>query len=252
MMRSSYELFSMRHISGDRRLGRLDARIKLLVALAAILAVLLSTHVWLPLAASACCAAILLASGAPLGSMFAALAGPLGLAMVVCLLRAFMIGATPLVSFDVGPWRLILTSEGLMDGGLIASRVLGSMSVIIVLCATTPAGGIFAALRLAMLMYRYIFTLFDQALSVLSAQKIRLGYAGLRRSLRSMGTLGGVVLLRSIDQAEKTHESMVVRGYEGLLPIPAPPALRAKDVSLLGGCLAAIGLAYFVAERCLW
>ncbi len=194
--------------------------------------------------------------------MFAALAGPLGLAVVVCLLRAFMIGVMPLVSFDVGPWRLILTSEGLMDGGLIASRVLGSMSVIVVLCAATPAGGIFAALRwarlprtwveLAMLMYRYIFTLFDQALSVLSAQKIRLGYAGLRRSLRSMGALGGVVLLRSIDQAEKTHEAMVVRGYEGLLPIPAPPALRAKDMSLLGGCLAAIGLAYFLAERCFW
>ena len=157
-----------------------------------------------------------------------------------------MIGTTPLISFDVGPWQFILTKEGLLDGGLIASRVLGSVSVIVVLCMVTPAGGIFAALRwarlprtwieLAMLMYRYIFTLFEQATSVLSAQKIRLGYAGLRRSLRSMGNLGGIVLLRSIDQAEKTHEAMVARGYEGLLPMPTPPALRRRDLCLLGGC----------------
>lgn len=68
MTRSAHELFSMQHISGDRWLARLDARIKLLVVLAAILAVLLLTHVWLPLATSACCAAILLASGACSGA----------------------------------------------------------------------------------------------------------------------------------------------------------------------------------------
>ena len=146
-----------------------------------------------------------------------------------------------------------------MDGGLIASRVLGSVSVIVVLCMVTLAGDIFSALRwarlprtwveLAMLMYRYIFTLFEQATSVLSAQKIRLGYAGLRRSLRSMGNLGGVVILRSIDQAERTHEAMVARGYEGLLPIPEPPVLSRRDLWLLGGCLAAIAAAYFLAER---
>ena len=67
-----------------------------------------------------------------------------------------------------------------------------------------------------------------------------------------MGNLGGVVLLRSIDQAEKTHEAMVARGYQGVLPLPAPPALRAADLGLLSGCLAVIGLAYFLAERCLW
>ena len=262
MRHATHELFSIGRLSGDRLLVRLDARVKLIVSLAAILAVLLSTHVWLPLAMSACCLAMLLLSGAAIWSMICALAGPLGLAAVVCLLRAFMIGTTPMFSFDIGSWQLILTKEGLMDGGLIASRVLGSVSVIVVLCMVTPASDIFAALRwarlprtwieLAMLMYRYIFMLFEQATAVLSAQKIRLGYAGFRRSLRSMGNLGGVVLLRSIDQAEKTHEAMVARGYEGLLPIPAPPALCRRDRWLSGGCLAAIAAAYFLAERFFW
>jgi cobalt/nickel transport system permease protein len=260
MMHSTHELFSTGPHSDGRLLTQLDARVKLIVSLAAILAVLLSTRVWFPLTTAACCLGLLLASRAPLGSMACALAGPLGLAAVVCLLRALMIGTTPLISFDVGPWQLTLTKEGLWDGCLIASRVLGSVSVIVVLCKVTPAAGIFAALRwarlprtwieIAVLMYRYIFTLSEQAVSVLSAQRIRLGYAGLRRSIRSMANLGGVVLLRSIDQAERTHEAMIARGYQGSWPIPAPPTLRANDLWLLGGCLSAIGLAYFLAERC--
>ena len=50
LMHSTGELFSIRHPAGDRRLMRLDVRVKLIVSLAAILAVVLSTHVWLPLA----------------------------------------------------------------------------------------------------------------------------------------------------------------------------------------------------------
>ncbi len=68
-MHSTGELFSTGHLSGDRLLVRLDARVKLIVSLAAILAVLLSAHVALPLATAACCLALLMASGAPLRSM---------------------------------------------------------------------------------------------------------------------------------------------------------------------------------------
>jgi energy-coupling factor transporter transmembrane protein EcfT len=60
-----------------------------------------------------------------------------------------------------------------------------------------------------------------------------------------------VVLLRSIDQAEKTHEAMVARGYQGSLPIPNAPAMRGTDMALLSGCLLLIALAYLLAERCL-
>jgi hypothetical protein len=34
--------------------------------------------------------------------------------------------------------------------------------------------------------------------------------------------------------------------------MPTPPALRGPDLCLLGGSLSAIGMAYFLAERCLW
>ena len=84
----------------------------------------------------------------------------------------------------------------------------------------------------------------------MSAQKVRLGYSGLRRSLRSMGSLAGIVMLRSLDQAEKTHEAMVARGYRGFLPLPALAGLAAASMGhRLCRRVTLIAAAYFLAER---
>jgi cobalt/nickel transport system permease protein len=235
-----------------------DVRVTLIVAFAAILAVVLSRHVWLPLGTAACCA-IMLVTRMPLRQVVWRLAAPLAIAALVCMLQGLMTGKTPLVGFNIGPWRPALTREGLASGALIGSRVLGSMSVIFVLCLAAPAHEIFAALRWAkmprtwieigMLMYRYTFTLSEQAASAMSAQRVRLGYAGLGRSLRSLGSLAGIVALRSIDQAERTHEAMLARGYHGPLPCPALRPLGRRDRSIMIAAVAAIALLLLAAER---
>ena len=137
---------------------------------------------------------------APLRATIYRLTAPLGIVAVVCLLRALMTGTTPLASLPLGPWRLVVSREGLLDGAQIAARALGSVGAIVVLCTFTQAHEIFAGLRwarlprtwieIAMLMVRSIFTLFEQAASVLSAQKARLGHATYRRSAPVAGQPG--------------------------------------------------------------
>jgi cobalt/nickel transport system permease protein len=258
-MHHDHELLSIGHCPTDGLLARQDVRVKLIVAIAAIVAVVASNRPDLPLTMFAVCLVVLLSARMSLGAFAGRLAGPIGIAAVICLLRAFMIGTSPAWSVSLGPWRLTATYEGLHDGILIASRVLGSVSVMIVLCTVTPAHGIFVALRwarlprtwveIAQLMYRHIFVLFEQAVSVLSAQKVRLGYASLRQSINSMGQLAGIGTLRSLDQADRTHEAMVARGYQGSLQIPALAALSKSDWTRIAMAIVVIVIAYGLSER---
>jgi cobalt/nickel transport system permease protein len=253
------ELVAIGSSPDSSRLARIDVRVKLIVAVAAILAAVLSTRVWLPLVSLAVCLAVLTASRAPLRITLYRFTAPLGITAAICLLRALTTGTTVLWSLPLGPWQLVLTREGLADGALIGARVLGSIGAIIVLCTFTQAHELFAALRwarlprtwveIAMLMMRAIFTLFEQAGNVLAAQKVRLGRAGFRRSLASLGSLAGIVLLRSLDQTERTHEAMVVRGYRGTLPLPKLPPLTGRQRAVCGLAVAAIVAAFVLAER---
>ncbi|MGD0900502.1 MAG: cobalt ECF transporter T component CbiQ [Thermoguttaceae bacterium] len=237
---------------------RCDIRVQLIVALAAILAVVASTRLWLPLGAAVCSLGVLLASRMTARETAGRLAGPLVAAGLVFLLESFMTGTTPAWTMDLGVCRLVATEEGVWHGALLGSRVVGSVSILLVLCLATPAQRIFAALRWArvprtwieigMLMHRYIFTLLDQAAAVFSAQTLRLGHAGAGRSLRSMGSLAGTVVLRSIDQAQRTHEAMVARGYQGSLWIPRLPSLGRRDVGMLLAGLAAVAVALAFGE----
>ncbi|MEF8788459.1 MAG: CbiQ family ECF transporter T component, partial [Planctomycetota bacterium] len=85
----------------------------------------------------------------------------------------------------------------------------------------------------AMLMYRYIFALLDHAATVYAAQRVRLGYSGLRSSLQCMGLLAGSVVDRSLGQATKTYEALVTRGYTGELPSAPMPSFRTADAAVL-------------------
>jgi cobalt/nickel transport system permease protein len=239
-----------------------DVRVRLLLALGAILAVLLSTRAWFGLLVAACCVAGLKAFRLPARPILSWLAAPLALATVMGLLQTFATGHTPLFSCDLGPWHLVATREGLGSGAILAGRVLGTVSLVMTACTGIATTELFHALRwarvsqtwieIAILMHRYILILFEQAVSVVSAQKVRLGYSSVRQSFRSMGSLAGIVMLRSLDQAEKSHGAMIARGYQGTLPLPTMAPLSKRQWAFTGGGLLLIGLAYVFAQRCPW
>lgn len=258
-MHRAGDLLSLDTDGRENRLVRLDVRVKLVVAVATILAVVMSTRVGLPILVFAGCVAFWVVWRAPLRAVLIRLVVPLGLAVIACLLRALLTGTTPIWSFRLGPWQLTASYEGFWEGLLIGSRVLGSVGVLIVLCLVTPTDRVFSALRwakaprtlveLAVLMYRYLFAMHEQAQNVLAAQRIRLGYGTVRGSIASAANLAGIVMLRSLDQAEKSHEAMVARGYEQSLHVPPLPGMRLKDVAATMAAVAIVAVLYFAAER---
>ena len=121
------------------RAAALDVRIKLAVAFTAIGAVVASSRAWLPLGVGICAMLALLALRVPLRKVAGRLAGPLGLAALVLLLQSFLTGRTPILTLHLGFADLTATREGLAAGTLLAARVFGSVSVVIVLGSTAAA-----------------------------------------------------------------------------------------------------------------
>ena len=244
---------------GRGLLAGCDIRARLIVALTAIAAIVMSTSIGFGLLALACSLAGLIAVRTPPKILMHRLMGPLAIAALVLLMQTFVTGATPLATIELGSCRLTASREGLRAGALIASRILGSFGIALFLCQGSPVGEIFAALRwarvprtwieIAVLMYRYLHVFLEQAVCVRSAQRVRLGYSNLRRSFQSLGSLAGMVVLRSLDQAEKTHEAMTARGYQGHLPPPAMPRLPWRQAAFAGSGVAVIAVAYILAER---
>ena len=49
----------------------------------------------------------------------------------------------------------------------------------------------------------------------MSSQRSRLGYVTWFKTIKSFGSLGGMLIIRSIARAESAHIAMVSRGYDG-------------------------------------
>jgi len=154
--------------------------------------------------------------------------------------------------------------EGLLRGLWIAARVLGCVSVVLLLGLTTPTHSLFRALNafrvsrawtdIALVTYRYIFVFLEDAFGIWTAQRVRLGYSRLSLSLKSIGVLAGAVLCRSYDQALRTAQAMRARGFTGQMPrVPMRPIRRHDVAATLAWllCIAALagagyGIQWFV------
>ena len=255
------DIFSDLFARQDNLLTRTDPRTKLILAIVTLITVSFSRNPLFPLAILVCCMVATIALGVPKRFVVLRLAAPLGIAAVLLVLQSVMTGTTPLWVVVAVGMKITVTWEGWHAGLLLASRVLGGMSVMLLLSSSTPAHRIFRAMRalgapagwveIAMLMYRYVFVLLDLTADVTAAQKVRLGYAGIRRGLSSAGILSGTVILRSMDQAVRTNEAMRVRGYNGDIPLGpmSPFAWRDGWISLLS---IAVLSGAFIAAEALW
>lgn len=257
-MQFAFELFSDIFTYRDNALTRVNPRVKVIVAFLTVIGVISCSKVEFPLMVFCLALAGMIAIRLPFRLILARLAAPLGIVLVLVVLQSILVGSTPLFTFTLFGWHVSAMQEGAWRGILIASRVLGGVSVIILMSTVTPAHQLFHTLRwlglpkgwveVATLMYRYIFILLDRAADGMVAQRVRLGYSGLRRSLSSLGTLAGSVIVLSIDQATRTHEAMTVRGYKGQMPFGALPAMSKKDGWIMGVVLGILLCSYLLIE----
>lgn len=254
-----FHLFSDIFTYRENRLSSLDPRVKLISAIATILAILSCGDAVFPICVFVLSIVVMIALGIPANIVLSRAAIPASIVSVLFILRLFMTPGDVIWSVAIGPLTPTATAQGLHDGVILATRVAGAVSVMLLLGMVTAAHDIFRALlwmkvphawvEVAMLMYRYIFVLLEAASDMATAQKLRLGYSDSRKALQSVGVLSGAVLLRSIDQAERANEAMALRGYNGTIPVGKLPPLRRGDAVLMASIPAFMAAACLLLER---
>lgn len=203
----------------------IDPRTKIIFTFLALIINLISPGIYTPIIFMVLCLITLLVIRVPAKLLLLRLSIPLMMAAVIMITQVFLYGETPL--FTLSSLGISVTGyvEGLHRGLLIVCRTLSGVSLILLLSMSTPADKLFTAatwfripkifIEIALLIYRYIFVLTDELITMHDAQKIRLGYHSWKQSMKSVSTLGACLILRAYDRAERVFEAMLVRGYTG-------------------------------------
>jgi cobalt/nickel transport system permease protein len=219
------DAFSEAYAEKGGFIRRMDERAKIIVAAACLVVAVASSNPAVPFTIGMLCLVLLLVSGTPVKAVLFRISEPLFFALIIVLLKTFLTPGTPLVRFGIFGVKLSLSSQGLGAGIHIIARVFGAVFSVLFLTMTTPAYKLLKAaerlrapkalVEISLFAYRYVFVLLEDAITIYQAQKVRLGYSGAGRSVRSLGTLCGAVFVRAYSRAEAAADSMELRGYEG-------------------------------------
>ena len=226
----------------DHLLGRLDARVKLLSAIALLAMVLTYKGYFFPLLVTILSLSLCFALRLSPKRLFLRFSEPAFIAIVLILLKCFFTGKEALWTFHAFGLELIAHRDGLIAGLLIGCRIIGGVSLVVALGTFTRFTDLLAAfswlrvpkgfIEVSVFAYRYIFLLLDDAMVIYSAQKNRLGYSSMRRGLNSFGVLAGSLTLKAFDNSQNASLAMIQRGYDGRLPLMAQRPFKFSQVAL--------------------
>jgi cobalt/nickel transport system permease protein len=235
--------------SRETALARVDPRAKLVATLAFIVCVLsfdrYSVAALLPLALYPI---VLAAQGeVPLPMLLRALVVASPFALMVGIFNPLFDRATML---DLAG---VQVSGGWVSFAAIVLRFALTVSAALVLVAGTGMPALCSALaRLGaprvftvqlMFMYRYTFVLAGEAARMTTARTLRAGEQS-RVSLAVYASLLGQLLLRAFERAQRIHQAMLARGFDGELRLADRwQWKRADTVFIAGWC------AFFVCVR---
>lgn len=213
----------------EHLLTRVDARVKLFAALIVLIMVLSYRGFIFPSLVALSCLFLCLRMRIPFRALVLRFSEPLFIAFMLVLLKCFFSGQDALFSTSILGINIVAHKDGLREGLLIGTRIVGAVSIIAVLGFSTPFTEFMAGLswlrvpkgfiEILMFAYRYIFVLFEDAQVIYQAQKNRLGYSTVRRGLSSFGTLAGTLTIKAFDHSQSTTIAMVQRGYDGDMPL---------------------------------
>lgn len=229
------ELFS-EYFKKESVLSRLDARIKILTILAILIMVLSYKGIAFSLLVTLLCLFICIRIKIPLRVLLLRFAEPALIAAIVVLLKLFFSGH----------------KEGLMDGLIIAGRIFGAVSLVVMLGFSTPFDEVLSGLywlkvpkafiEILMFAYRYIFMLLDDALVIYNAQKNRLGFSNISRGLNSFGIMSGSLILKAFQQSQNITLAMLQRGYTGDTPLSGCRRFKKNEIAAAILIIAVMGI----------
>lgn len=227
---------SLRSAHAPPLVEALDPRTRLLAAIGLAVVAVSLTGLAAKLLAVACAGALVALARVPSRALLARLAHVEGFMVVLLVLLPLTVDGRPLVSF--GPF--VVSDRGLERALHIVLTVnAAAMSSLAVLNGLEPVrlGRAMAALgasdrfvRLFMLVARYQGIFGAEIRRQLDAMRARGFRAGLgRRTFRAYGTLAGMILVRSIERAERVDEAMRCRGFSGRFPLRRVRSMTSAD-----------------------
>ncbi len=225
---------------GDSPIHRLDPRAKVLAVVAYSVVLISLGRYQVPSPGYLILPAVLLFwSGTPLWFVLkhTLLVSP----FVVCLVIFSPI-------FDRTPVQLPFGGGTVPGGWLTAATVLIrfvlGMFVLIALASTTRFPELLKGLEglgvpkvlvtQLRFLYRYLFLLVDQAMHLRQARAARdAGRGPMKWRWQSGAGLVGILFIRTLDQAERTHLAMTARGYDGTIRLLRPLQWKSHDTLFL-------------------
>jgi cobalt/nickel transport system permease protein len=238
----------------DHFLSEIDARVKILVAFALLVMVLSYKGFLLPLVTILLCILTCIKMKIPLRVFVLRFSEPLLIACVVLILKFLFSGKDDIFSFQVLGIKIAGHKDGLMDGLIIGSRILGAVFIVAVMGCSTPFTEFMAGLswlrvpkgfiEVLMFAYRFLFVLLEDALVIYNAQKNRLGYSNLRRGMGSFGILAGSLILKAFEHSHNITTAMIQRGYDGNIPILKQKPFKPSEVVVSAMIITAMGFVW--------
>lgn len=229
---------------------RLDARTRLLAAVAVVLTCVAMSSLAGKALTLALTIALAFAARLEAAGTLRRLAHMEGFLIVLFLLLPFSVAGDAVFSF--GP--LVMTQQGLLRAAGIAITVNASVLGVLALLSTLEpvrlgramaAFGVPAKLvHLFLFLVRYLELLRVQAGQLREAIRARAFAPRLSmHSWRTFGNFAGMLLVRSIERAERVDEAMRCRGFSGRFPLRTIRRLTMLDAcfaAMLGLVLAAL------------
>ncbi len=229
------EYFNKRHL-----FSRVDVRLKIIIAIVALILVLSYKGFIFPTVVIVVCALLCRLMKITTKVFLLRYSEPVFIALVLILLKFFFSGSEPLFYIDLRIFVLTGFKDGLLEGLLIAVRIIASVSIIITLSFAASFTDIVAGLswfripktliEITMFAYRYIFILMEDAMVIYNAQKNRLGYSNIKRGLSSFSALTGSLIIKAFDHSQKTTISMIQRGYDGNIPLLSQMPFKSSQI----------------------
>ena len=206
-----------------------DPRTRLLAAGLLLALVISSRGSAFPSQVAGICLPVALIAGMQPRLLLLRMLHPLFIALVILMLKTFLGPGESVALIKAGGFAVTGRPEGLREGLLISSRIMGAVSVAVLLGQVMTFTETMAALAwlrvprglvdVSMFAWRALFMLYDDAGVVYTAQKNRLGYCGMWRGLTSFGAMAGMLIIRAFDSSQAMTVAMTQRGYDGSLPL---------------------------------
>ncbi len=245
-----------RYRSGTSPLHSLDPRVKVGVALVMVMGIVATPeHAWpaYPLLWSLTAA---LATAGHIGVGRLARLGVVALPFALAALALPFTTPGDPVGHILG---LTVTEAGLARMTAILLKSWLAVQVALILAMTTTLADLLWALRalhvprtlvlIASFMYRYLFTMRDEAARLTRARAARSGASADRRAggglvwrARVTGHLIGSLFVRSFERSERVYGAMRARGYRGEMRVLEPPRLARRALLWAALPLGALGV----------